>query len=218
MQVVHFHVVQKILENFKTQGPNAASDSIPFGSTSTAQPTSPDLPTRSQPTYPDFPNDHTGSEWNSTLAVAAVRVHIPALPGALVGPVTQVVDILAEISEAIKTMRDGKKGCVHLISRVMNFLHLFVEDLKGSNVPVPDGSPTAARLFALKRFISFSISNLKAIKADVMRWSDLGLLERYIKRDEINTGLSRHGENLTDCLSMLHSFPDIIIKLVASKQ
>ncbi|KAF9510178.1 hypothetical protein BS47DRAFT_98264 [Hydnum rufescens UP504] len=107
-------------------------------------------------------------------------------------------------------MRDGKKGCVHLISRVMNFLHLFVEDLKGSNVPVPDGSPTAARLFALK-------SNLKAIKADVMRWSDLGLLERYIKRDEINTGLSRHGENLTDCLSMLHLVASVRISNLADK-
>ncbi|KAF9506353.1 hypothetical protein BS47DRAFT_1367419 [Hydnum rufescens UP504] len=177
------------------------SDSIPSRSTPTAQPISPDLPARSQPTYPDSPNDHTGSEWNSALAVASIRVHIPALPGALVGPVTQIVDVLTEISEAIKTMRDGREGCAHLISRVMNFLQLFVEDLRGSNVPVPDGSPTAVRLFALK-------SNLKAIKADVMRWSDLGLLDRYVRRDEVNTGLLRHGENLTDCLNMLHAeFP-----------
>ncbi|KAF9504648.1 hypothetical protein BS47DRAFT_1386206 [Hydnum rufescens UP504] len=93
---------------------------------------------------------------------------------------------------------------------VMNFLHLFVGDLRGSNIPIPDGSPTAVRLFALK-------SNLKAIKADVMRWSDLGLLDRYVKRDEVNAGLLRHGENLTDCLNMLHpEFPDIVTKLVAS--
>ncbi|KAF9520146.1 hypothetical protein BS47DRAFT_1387488 [Hydnum rufescens UP504] len=183
-------------------------DSIPSVSTSTfaAQRTSPDdssrsqptySPTRSQPTYPDYPHDHAGSRLDSALALASIRVHIPALPGALVGPVTQVLDVLAEISEVVKTMREGKRDCDHLLFRVTMFLDSFVNELKASNVPIPDGSPTAVRLFALK-------SNLKAIKTDVKRWSEFGPLDRYLKRDEIKTGLLMHGENLTDCLNIYH--------------
>ncbi|KAF9510176.1 hypothetical protein BS47DRAFT_1348352, partial [Hydnum rufescens UP504] len=79
-------------------------------------------------------------------------------------------------------MRDGKEGCVRLLFRVTIFLDSFVDELKESNVPIPDGSPTAVRLFALK-------SKLKAIKTDAKRWSELGPLDRYLKREEIKTGL-----------------------------
>ncbi|KAF9504632.1 hypothetical protein BS47DRAFT_1354978, partial [Hydnum rufescens UP504] len=166
--------------------PPQPSDSIPSVSTSTftAQRTGPGHASRFQPTYsltptyPGYLHDHAGCR-------------------ALVGPVTQVLDVLAEISEVIKTMRDGKRDCDHLLFCVTMFLDSFVNELKASNVPIPDGSPTAVRLFALK-------SNLKAIKTDVKRWSEFGLLDRYLKRDEIKTGLLMHGENLMDCLNIHH--------------
>jgi hypothetical protein len=42
-----------------------------------------------------------------------------------------------------------------------------------------------------------------AICADAKRWSSLNLFSCYAQRDQIMTGISRHGENLTDCF---HAF------------
>ncbi|KAF9512097.1 hypothetical protein BS47DRAFT_1383143 [Hydnum rufescens UP504] len=140
------------------------SDSIPSGSTSIEQRISrifqPD-PSQLMQTPPTI----TRVRMDFCARCGFDRVRIPALPGALVGPVTQILDVLAEIRMRAPYIPGHE------------VFHLFVEDLRGSNIPIPDGSPTAVRLFALK-------SNLKAIKADVMRWSDLGLLDRYVKRDE----------------------------------
>jgi hypothetical protein len=77
---------------------------------------------------------------------------MPALPRALSAPLTQVFDVVAEVIEAVKTMRDGRDGCTHLIVRVTKFLESFVGGLKGSNIP--DNTTTASSLFILRRYAS----------------------------------------------------------------
>ncbi|KAF9514634.1 hypothetical protein BS47DRAFT_867759 [Hydnum rufescens UP504] len=66
--------------------------------------------------------------------------------------------------------------------------------VEGGNMPIVEGTPTATRLFTLKR-------NLMAIRDDALRWSRFNVLDSLVKRDKIKTGISRHGENLTDCFN-----------------
>ncbi|KAF9511483.1 hypothetical protein BS47DRAFT_1346836 [Hydnum rufescens UP504] len=63
-----------------------------------------------------------------------------------------------------------------------------------SKVPILDGTPTAARLFALK-------SNLMSIQENTERWSHLGALGAYVKSEEIKVAISRHTDNLMDYFS-----------------
>ncbi|KAF9506199.1 hypothetical protein BS47DRAFT_456835 [Hydnum rufescens UP504] len=191
------------------RGSNPESSSVASNAPTT-------LPMASLRSHPNnVSNDTSRPVWDAALAVASIVDKIPSVPLALAGPLTQILDVASATMDIVKTMREGQEGCIRLIYRVLNFLQSLVEELRTIKAPVPDDTPTAARLFALKRFfsfrsrwmscvlnnVSFCGSNLMAIRDDADRWARLGLLEKYLKRDEIKTGLSRHGENLTDCFS-----------------
>ncbi|KAF9505323.1 hypothetical protein BS47DRAFT_1400488 [Hydnum rufescens UP504] len=163
-------------------------------STSTVQRTLPESPGAPQSPYPDYLNETAGPQWDVALAMNSILEDIPAVPLALTTPLTQVLDVVSEIRDVVETMRDGKDACTLLLFRVLSFLHALVGGLKGMNIP--DSAPMASSLFILKR-------NLMAIYADATRWSRLNLLGSYLHRDKIMTAISRHEDNLTDCL---HTF------------
>ncbi|KAF9505076.1 hypothetical protein BS47DRAFT_577117 [Hydnum rufescens UP504] len=168
-----------------------SSDSSPNrASTSTVRRT---IATAPQPVYPDYLNDTTGRGWDATLLISSMIRDIRLLPPALSGPLAQVFDIVSEVIEAVKTMRDGKDRCTQLMVRVTRFLETLVDALKGKNI---DDMRIASSLHILTR-------NLMAIHVDATRWSDLNVVERYLQRDKIMNAISIHGENLTDCL---HTF------------
>ncbi|KAF9507392.1 hypothetical protein BS47DRAFT_312788 [Hydnum rufescens UP504] len=161
-------------------------------------------PTTPQQSYPDYLNENAGPGWDAALVMSSLIRDIPALPLALSGPLTQVFDVVGEVIEAVKTMRDGRDGCTQLIVRVMKFLESFVGGLKGSNIP--DNMAVASSLFILRR-------NLMAICADAKRWSSLNVLSRYVQRNQIMTAISRHGENLTDCF---HAFQIVTLTSITA--
>ncbi|KAF9514633.1 hypothetical protein BS47DRAFT_867632 [Hydnum rufescens UP504] len=157
------------------------------GPISIAQPTAPGPPTPAQAAYPDYMNDNASPGWDSALAMASILDDLPNLPLALAGPLSQVLDVVSGMIDAVKAMREGKDGCRHLVFRVLKFLQALMDESRGSNVPIVEGTRTAARLFALKR-------NLMSIRDDALQWSRFNVLDSYVKRDKIKTGISRHGE------------------------
>jgi len=171
--------------------PALPNDSSPNRLSTSAHPEPPAIP---QPSYPDYLNESAGPGWDAALVVTSIIRDIPALPRALSGSLTQVLDVVAEVMEAVKTMRNGRDGCTQLIVRITKFLESFVGGLKGSNIP--DNTAITSSLFFLR-------GNLMAICADAKRWSSLNLWRSYIQRDQIMTAISRHEQNLTDCL---HTF------------
>ncbi|KAF9513716.1 hypothetical protein BS47DRAFT_1362267 [Hydnum rufescens UP504] len=146
------------------------------------------------PSYPDYLNESASPGWDAALVVTSIIRDMPALPRALCGSLTQVLDVVVEVIEAVKTMRNGRDGCNQLTVRVTKFLESFVGGLKGNNIP--DDTAIASSLFILRR-------NLMAICADAKRWSSLNLWRSFIQRDQIMSAISRHEQNLTDCL---HTF------------
>ncbi|KAF9508961.1 hypothetical protein BS47DRAFT_187623 [Hydnum rufescens UP504] len=123
------------------------NDSPPNGaSTSTTRPT---IATAHQPVYPDYLNDTTGRGWDATLVISSILRDIPALPPALCDPFTQVFDVVSEVIEAVKTMRDGRDGCAQLMVRVTRFLETLVDGLKGKNI---DDTKIASSLRILRRY------------------------------------------------------------------
>ncbi|KAF9502777.1 hypothetical protein BS47DRAFT_1019559, partial [Hydnum rufescens UP504] len=155
---------------------------------STSAPLEP--PSTPQQSYPDYLNENASPGWDAALVLSSIIRDMPALPRALSGPLTQVFDVVAEVIEEVKTMRNGRDGCTQLIVRVTKFLESFVDGLKGSNIL--DNTTIASSLFILRR-------NLMAICADAKRWSSLNLWRSYIQRDQIISAISRHEQNLTDC-------------------
>ncbi|KAF9503731.1 hypothetical protein BS47DRAFT_1386390 [Hydnum rufescens UP504] len=154
-----------------------------------------------QPSYPDYLNESASPGRDATLVLASI---IRDMPAPLSGPLTQVVDVVAEVIEAVKTMRNGRDGCTHLIFWVTKFLESFVGGLKGRIIL--DITAIASSLFILRR-------NLMTICADAKRWSSLNLWRSYVQRDQIMTAISRHRENLTDCF---HAF-QIVTSITAAK-
>ena len=161
---------------------------------------------------------------DAAVAVVSVLKAVPALPMAIATPWNQIVDVVSGMIDAVKLMRDNRDECTHLITRVTKFLQSLVDEWRESNVQILDGTPTAARLMALRRYVfhhrcafpvtkyaCFGGRNLMTIRDDTTKWSRLGLLDSYIKRDRIKVAISRHGENLTDCFSTFqvraHSIP-----------
>ncbi|KAF9505969.1 hypothetical protein BS47DRAFT_1385743 [Hydnum rufescens UP504] len=121
------------------------NDSNPIrGSPSIVRPALPDPLATPRPRYPDYMNDNAGPGWDAALTMGSILNNIPALPLALAGPFTQVLDVVSEIIDAVKAMHEGKDGCAHLILRTLTFLDCLVGELKESNGPILDGGPTAA--------------------------------------------------------------------------
>jgi hypothetical protein len=139
--------------------------------------------------------------------------NIPALPLALVGPLTQVVDVVSSTVDAVKLMRANKEECAHLVSRIARFLRSLIDNLRANKVSFAGDAPTAAHLIALKRYMSpcprmYSAltnlfhSNLMAIRDDVEQWSHLSVLDSLMRRERIKVAISRHGENVNDCIQI----------------
>ncbi|KAF9513694.1 hypothetical protein BS47DRAFT_1362253 [Hydnum rufescens UP504] len=189
---------------FSRRTRNVQSPSAPSNNSSPNRPSTsshPEPPTRPQLSYPDYLNESAGPGWDAALIVASMIRDMPALPRALSGSLAQVFDVVGEVIEAVKTMREGRDGCTQLIVRVTKFLESFVGGLKGSNIL--DNTAIASSLFFLR-------GNLMAICADAKRWSSLNLLSHYAQRDQILTAISRHGENLTDCFHTFQSRDECI--------
>jgi hypothetical protein len=102
--------------------------------------------------YPDYINSHSSSPgWDAVVAISSILEHIPALPQPIAGSLRQVVDVVSGIIRTINLMRQNRNDCAHLINRVVRFLQSLVDDLRASKAPILDGTPTTARLFALRR-------------------------------------------------------------------
>ena len=178
----------------------------------------PNAPPNSRPqtplqrAYPDYVQDHAGFlALNSAIAVLSRLKDVPILPMAISGPWGQAINAVSEMVDAVKLMHENQDDCAHLITRVVNFLQSLADEWVASTAPNLDGTPTAARLIALARYVfrrrrvfsvlKYTCSNLLAIRDDTERWSRMSLLESYLKRDKVKVAISRHGENLTDCIN-----------------
>lgn len=107
-----------------------------------------------QQAYPNYVDDNArGSRWNVTFALDSLLNDIPTLPLALAGPFTQVIDVVSGTVDAVRLMRGNREECEHLMARIVRFLRSLIDHLTASKVPIVDGTPTAARLFALRRFV-----------------------------------------------------------------
>ncbi|KAF9508954.1 hypothetical protein BS47DRAFT_187436 [Hydnum rufescens UP504] len=160
-----------------------SNDSPPNGaSTSTLRPATATAP---QPGYSDY---ITGRGLDVALVMSRMIRDMPGLPPTLSGPLSQVFHVLANVTEAVKTMGDGRDRCTQLMVRVTRFLEVLVDGLKGKNI---DDTRAASSLHILRR-------NLMTIHADARQWSRLNLVKRYLQRDKIMNAIARHDENLTD--------------------
>jgi len=148
-------------------------------------------------------DDSNGGGWDATVVISSMIRNIPALPPALAAPFTQVFDVILEVIEAVKTMREGRDRCTRLMVRVTMFLETLVDALKGKNI---DDTKIASSLHILRR-------NLMAIHADARQWSRLNLVKRYLQRDRIMNAIAIHGENLTACL---HTFQIVTLRTVSN--
>jgi hypothetical protein len=150
---------------FSTRTRSVQSPSAPSNDSSLNRPSisaHPEPPTTPQPSYPDYLNENAGPGWDAALVMSSTIHDMPALPRALSAPLTQVFDVVAEVIEAVKTMRDGRDGCTQLIVRVTKFVESFVGGLKGSIVL--DNTAIASSLFILRRYASqfpLTISTVK---------------------------------------------------------
>lgn len=65
------------------------------------------------------------------------------------GPLAQILGVTKELILVINEMKDNKEGCEDLVERILKFVKNLADELKRMNVPLYDGTPTAARLYAL---------------------------------------------------------------------
>ena len=65
------------------------------------------------------------------------------------GPLAQVLGVTKELILVVNEMRDNRDGCVDLVERILRFIRHLAEELVRMNIPVQEGTPTAARLYAL---------------------------------------------------------------------
>jgi hypothetical protein len=147
--------------------PSVQSPSIPSRdfssnkpSTSIVQHTFPGPPVVPQPVHLHYLHETAGPGWDVALAVTSVLEDIPDIPLLLATPLNQVLDVVSRIRDAVKSMRDGQDECTHLLFRVLKFLQFLVDGLKGRNIP--DSTPTASSLFALKRYVFQYLAHLLA--------------------------------------------------------
>ncbi|KAF9512194.1 hypothetical protein BS47DRAFT_1101734 [Hydnum rufescens UP504] len=95
-------------------------------STSIVQRTLPEPPVMPQPVYLHYLHETAGPGWDVALAVTSISEDIPAVPLALTAPLTQVLDVVSGMRDAVNTMGDGKDECTHILFRVLKILHSLV--------------------------------------------------------------------------------------------
>lgn len=106
-------------------------------------------PTSDRFSYTDYTrmdlSDHVIS---GSLTIVTLFKDVSALiPHA--GPLTQVMGVTKELISVINEMKDNKDGCEYLVERVLLFVKNLIEEMTRMNVPLRDGTPTAARVYAL---------------------------------------------------------------------
>ena len=110
----------------------------------------------SQVAYPDYVGDDTsGTRWDVSLSFPSILsdIQVLTLPLTVAGPLTQIADIVSVTIDAVRLMRENREECAHLVARVVRFLRSLIVNLRTSNVSTPDGTPTAANLYTLKRYV-----------------------------------------------------------------
>lgn len=65
------------------------------------------------------------------------------------GPLVQILTLTKELILVVNEMKDNREGCEGLVERILMFVMNLAEEMKRLNVPLYDGTPTAARLYAL---------------------------------------------------------------------
>jgi hypothetical protein len=95
----------------------------------------------------------SGPHWDAPLALSFILNDISTLPLAFVGPLTQIADVVSSTIDAVKLMGANKEECAYLVSRVLRLLRSLVDNMKASDVSFADGTPTAASLIALRRYV-----------------------------------------------------------------
>jgi hypothetical protein len=136
--------------------PNAAASTasatiVPIDPPNPTIPQSSELP--QQPRTDHIHSDASGPLRDVALALPSLLTDILTLPTGLAGPLSQVADVLSTTVEAVKLMRENQEECAHLLSRVMIFLQSLKDGMRATNVSFGDGTPTAAILIALNRYI-----------------------------------------------------------------
>jgi hypothetical protein len=107
--------------------------------------------------YPDYVDGEvSGPHWDAPLALSFIHNNISTLPLAFVGPLTQIADVVSSTIDAVKLMGANKEECAYLVSRVLRLLRSLVDNMKASDVSFADGTPTAASLIALRRYVYFT--------------------------------------------------------------
>jgi hypothetical protein len=99
--------------------------------------------------YLDYITEDTATQVISgSLLIATLLKDVSNLiPHA--GPLAHVFGATKELLTIVNDMRDNKDRCEHLIERILRFIQSLVEELSRMNVPLQDGTSTAARLYAL---------------------------------------------------------------------
>jgi hypothetical protein len=139
--------------------PNAAtsSRSAMIATIAPNDPPNPPIPQLSelpQQPFPDYIHSGaSGPRWDAALGLPSLLTDIRTLPSSLVGPLSQVTDVLSSTVEAVKLMRENQEECAHLVSRTVRYLRSLIDSMRTNNVSFADGTPTAASLIALKRYI-----------------------------------------------------------------
>jgi hypothetical protein len=117
---------------------------------------SPALPLDDQSRYADYTKeDNVGRILTGSLTIVTLFKEIANLvPNA--GPLCQVLGATKELISVINEMQCNREDCEHLVERILLFVKSFVEELARMNVPLQDGTPTAARLYALLLWVKFA--------------------------------------------------------------
>lgn len=102
-----------------------------------------------QPDYVDYAHMSSSDHFLSgSLTITTLFKDISSIvPHA--GPLTQVLGLIKELIVVVTEMRDNQEACNRLIERILRFLKNIVYEAARLNVPLQEGTATAARLKAL---------------------------------------------------------------------
>jgi hypothetical protein len=109
----------------------------------------PELIAANRPAYTDYTSTSLTNRIvdGSTTIVTLLREVAAVIPAA--SPLCQVLGVTKELLFIVTEMRDIREGCEHLIERILLFVKNLVEEFSQMNMPIRQGTPTAARLYAL---------------------------------------------------------------------
>ena len=113
--------------------------------TTSSEPQSPTPPTTyTDPTSTTLPERILDGSLTIITLFKEIAIIIPHA-----GPLAGVLGVTKELILVINEMRDNRSGCIDLVERILCFVRHLAEELVRMNIPVQEGTPTAARLYAL---------------------------------------------------------------------